>query len=119
MVKIELQKKRRTRRKFVIRKQITGTSSKPRLSVFKSNKYIYAQAIDDDKGQTILAVSSFNLDKKPTKLNKDIAKNVGVLLGKKLIENKIDTIVFDRNGFIFAVKIKALADGAISVGIKF
>ena len=119
MEKIKLNKKRRLRRKRIIRKKIHGTSKKPRLSVFKSNKYIYAQAIDDDKGNTLVAVSSLAHDRKKRKLNKEVATKVGEDIGKKLIEKKIDTVYFDRNGFLYTGKIKALADGARKSGIKF
>jgi large subunit ribosomal protein L18 len=119
MNKIELIKKRRIRRKRIIRKRIYGTGAIPRVSVYKSNKYLYVQVIDDDKGVTITSASSFNLDKNARKLNKSTAKKVGELLAKKLQENKIDKIVFDRNGFLFTGRIKALADGARSAGIKF
>ena len=119
MEKLKLQKTRRLRRKRIIRKKIHGTSKKPRLSVFRSNKYIYAQAIDDDKGNTIAAVSSLIYDKKKRKLNKEIAAKVGEDIGKKLIEKKINTVYFDRNGFLYTGRIKALADGARKSGIKF
>ena len=119
MEKIKLHKKRRLRRKRIIRKKIHGTLKRPRLSVFKSNKYIYAQAIDDDKGTTLAAVSSLAYDKKKRKLNKEVATKVGEEIGKKLVEKKIDTVYFDRNGFLYTGKIKALADGARKSGIKF
>lgn len=115
MVKLKLLRKRRIRRKRVIRKNIHGTSVKPRLSVFRSNKFIYVQAIDDDKGNTI--VSSSSLGQK--KLNKDVAAKIGEEFGKKLIEKKIDCAVFDRNGFIYTGKIKSLADGIRKAGLKF
>lgn len=119
MEKLKLQKKRRLRRKRIIRKKIHGTVNRPRLSVFKSNKYIYAQAIDDDKGNTLIASSSLIYDKKNRKLNKEIAAKVGEDIGKKLLEKKIDTVYFDRNGFLYTGKIKALADGARKAGLKF
>jgi large subunit ribosomal protein L18 len=119
MNKIDLLKKRRIRRKRIIRKTIHGTNTRPRLSVFKSNRYLYLQAIDDDKGTTIASCSSFNLDSKARKLNKATAKKVGEIMAKKLLENKIQTVVFDRNGFLFSGRIKSLADGARSAGLKF
>lgn len=119
MKKIEVQKKRRLRRKRIIRKRVTGTLKLPRLSVFKSNKYIYVQAINDDAGNTIAASSSLNLKGKTRKLNKDVAFKVGEEIAKKLLEKKIDEVVFDRNGFLYIGKVKSLADGARKHGLKF
>ncbi|MBN2546155.1 MAG: 50S ribosomal protein L18 [Spirochaetes bacterium] len=116
---MELQKKRRLRRKRIIRKQLAGTLKKPRLSVFKSNKYIYVQAINDDDGNTIAASSSLNLKAKDRKLNKDVAFKVGEEIAKKLLEKKINEAVFDRNGFLYIGRVKSLADGARKQGIKF
>jgi large subunit ribosomal protein L18 len=117
--KLKLQKKRRLRRKRIIRKRIHGTSKKPRLSVFRSNKYIYVQAIDDDKGNTLVTASSLSYDKKKRKLNKEVAAKVGEDIGKKLLEKKINSVYFDRNGFLYTGKIKALADGVRKTGLKF
>ena len=111
---IEVSKKRRVRRK-----KIYGTTSKPRLSIFKSNKYIYVQAIDDSVGKTLASASSFVLDKKSSKLNKETAEKVGVEIAVKLKEKNIDTVVFDRNGFLYTGRIKALADAARKNGLKF
>ena len=119
MNKIKLNKKRRLRRKRIIRKKLFGTLNKPRLSVFRSNKYIYVQVIDDDKGNTVASATSLTKDKKKRKLNKEVASKVGEAIGKKLLEKKINSIIFDRNGFLYAGKIKALADGARKAGIKF
>ena len=119
MEKIKLLRIRRIRRKRVIRKNIYGTLEKPRLSVFKSNKYIYIQAIDDNKGNTIAFASNLNSDKKNRKVNIEISRKVGEEIGKKLLEKKIKSAVFDRNGFIYTGRIKALADGARKSGIKF
>lgn len=119
MNKIKVLKKRRLRRKRITRKRIHGTNSKPRLSVFKSNKYIYIQAINDDEGETILSYSSVKQDKKDSKLNKKTAEKVGEEFGKKLIEKKIDVAVFDRNGYLYTGRVKALADGIRKAGVKF
>jgi large subunit ribosomal protein L18 len=115
MKKLKLQKKRRIRRKYIIRENIFGTAEKPRLSVFKSNKFIYVQAIDDDKGITLASASSL----KEKRLNIKSAAKVGEELAKKLKEKKIDKAVFDRNGFVYAGRLKALADGARKAGVKF
>jgi len=119
MDKVELGKKRRIRRKRTIRGKIFGTSIIPRLSVFRSNKYIYVQAIDDEKGMTIESSSSFQLGKGKMKLNKKTASEIGKDIALKLKNKKIETVVFDRNGFLYTGKIKSLADAARENGIKF
>ncbi|HOV13278.1 MAG TPA: 50S ribosomal protein L18 [Spirochaetota bacterium] len=119
MLKVELGKKRRARRKLSIRRDIFGTSSKPRLSVFRSNKYIYVQAIDDDAGKTIASASSLSYDHTKFKLNKKTAEKVGEDIALKLKKCNIDTVVFDRNGFLYTGKIKVLADSARKNGLKF
>ena len=101
-----------------IRKRIEGTTVRPRLSVFKSNKAIYAQIIDDAKGHTIVAVSSVELDKK-SKVNVETSKNVGKKVAERAIASGIDSIVFDRNGYLYHGNIKALAEGAREGGLKF
>lgn len=110
--------KRRLRIKQGIRNKITGTSEKPRLSVFKSNKGIYAQIIDDSKGHTIASASSRDLGES-TGVNIEISKNVGKKLAEKALAGGIEKIVFDRNGYLFHGKVKALADGAREGGLKF
>ena len=119
MKKIVKTNKRRTRRKKSIRNTIFGTALKPRLSVFKSNKYIYIQAIDDDKGITIAAASSITYDEKKFKMNKATSEKVGEDIAKKLKEKNIEYVVFDRNGFLYTGRIKSLADSARKNGLKF
>jgi len=118
-VKKQLQRERRHRR---VRAKINGTSQCPRLCVFRSNKYIYAQLIDDQKGKTLLSVT----DKKPktkskTKESSNInsALEVGKILAKKAIEKKIKKIVFDRGGYKYHGRVKAIAEGARQGGLKF
>ena len=111
-------KDRRQRIKFSIRHKIEGTPARPRLSVFKSNKAIYAQVIDDSKGHTLLATSSKELDAKGG-VNIEISKTVGKKLAEKAIASGINTIVFDRNGYLYHGNIKALAEGAREGGLKF
>ena len=119
MKKVETRNKRRLRRKRIIRKNIIGTKEIPRLSIFKSNRYIYVQAIDDENGNTITSASSLIFDAKDRKLNKKTSEKVGEVIADKLKEKNIDKAVFDRNGFLYTGKIKALADGARKKGIKF
>lgn len=109
---------KRARRHKKIRISIHGTKDRPRLCVFRSNTHIYAQLIDDDKAKVLVSVS--DLDLKAKKGNKsEVAKEVGKSIAKKAIENKIETVVFDRGGFIFHGRVKALADGAREGGLKF
>jgi len=100
-----------------IRKNVEGTSVRPRLSVFRSNKAIYAQIIDDSKGHTIAAASSADIEK--AKLNKETSKTVGKAVAEKALATGIKEIVFDRNGYLYHGNVKALADGAREGGLKF
>ncbi len=119
MKKVVVRNKRRIRRKRVLRKNLFGTPDKPRLSVFRSNKYIYVQAIDDEKGITLASASNLKYDRKEYKLNLKTSGKVGEEIGDKLLKLNIKSIVFDRNGFLYIGKIKALADGVRKAGIKF
>lgn len=112
---------RRKRIKLRIRKDIRGTVEKPRLTVFRSNSEIYVQFIDDKEGKTLLSVSSRNKEiagkKGITKTEK--AKLVGKLAAEKLLEKGISLVVFDRNGYLYHGRIKALAEAAREGGLKF
>ncbi len=108
---------RRTRIKMGIRKDLEGTSQRPRLSVFRSNKAIYAQIIDDSKGHTIASASSADMEK--TKLNKDASKSVGKKVAEMALASGVNEIVFDRNGYLYHGNVKALAEGAREGGLKF
>jgi len=111
---------RRLRIKLRIRKVISGSQERPRLSVFRSSKQIYCQLIDDKAGNTVLAASSNEkgiLDKKGTKMEK--AKMVGQLLAERAKENGIESVVFDRNGYLYHGRVKALAEAARTGGLKF
>jgi large subunit ribosomal protein L18 len=109
---------RRARIKMGVRKNMEGTAARPRLSVFRSNKVIYAQIIDDAKGHTVASASSVELDKKGG-VNMTISKSVGKKVAEKAIASGVDTIVFDRNGYLYHGNIKALAEGAREGGLKF
>lgn len=110
--------KRRSRRHKRVRTRVQGTPERPRLSVFRSNKAIYAQIIDDLAGKTIVSASSAEV--KENGLNKtDMAEKVGELLAGKAKEQKIDQAVFDRGGYLFHGRVKALAEGARKGGIQF
>ena len=109
---------RRTRIKHRIRKIISGTASKPRLSVFRSNKEIYAQLVDDVNGVTITSVSS--RDKEITATSKtEAATAVGKAIAEKASKAGVDTIAFDRNGYLYHGRVKVLAEAAREAGLKF
>jgi large subunit ribosomal protein L18 len=112
----------RQNRKGRIRKRIFGTEQRPRLSVFRSAKHIYAQLVIDSTGSTILAASTLSPDLRAEigDLDKsDAAKKVGQWIGKKALEKNIQRVVFDRNGFLYHGRIKALAEGARESGLVF
>jgi len=109
-------KERRIKIKHRIRKKINGTASRPRLTVFRSNKGIYVQAINDLEGKTIVSASSKGITE-GTK--SEVAAKVGEAVAKKCIEAGITEVVFDRNGYLFHGRVKALADGARNGGLKF
>ena len=106
----------RTRRHARVRAKVFGTAERPRLSVFRSNRGIFAQLIDDEKGVTVLGLSSLSLSK-GTPVER--ARKCGVTLAEKAKVKKISTVVFDRGGFLYAGAVKALAEGAREGGITF
>ncbi len=108
---------RRKRIKNSIRKKIFGTTNKPRLSVFRSNKGIYAQLIDDTNGHTIVSANYRETGMKGTKVEQ--AEKVGQLIADKAKKSKIEEVLFDRNGYQYHGRIAALADGARKNGLKF
>ncbi len=102
-----------------IRAKIEGTSVKPRLSVFRSGKHIYAQLIDDQKGVTLFASSNVNIKKKKGIVKSELAKLVGEDIAGKAIAKNIKQVVFDRGGFRYHGRVKQLADGARAGGLEF
>lgn len=108
---------RRERIRKSIRQQISGTPERPRLSVFKSNKNIYAQLIDDTKGHTLAAVSSRELEVNNATI--DTSKSIGTKLAEKAKEAGVSEVVFDRGGYKYHGQVKALAEGAREGGLKF
>lgn len=111
---------RRTRIKHRIRKIISGTATKPRLSVFRSNKEIYAQLVDDVTGITLAFASSRDKDIKNDTITRiEISKLVGLSIGKKAIKAGIAKIGFDRGGYLYHGRVKSLAEGAREAGLKF
>ena len=106
--------------KYRIRKRISGTAEKPRLSVFRSNKDIYVQLIDDDKAVTLASASSRQKDIAAQNGNKsEKSKMVGSAVARKAIELGIKNVVFDRNGYLYHGRVKSLADGAREAGLVF
>ena len=112
-------KNKRLNRKIRIRKKISGTSTVPRLAVFKSNNNIYVQAIDDLNQVTLASSSTLSKEVKSKNLSNESAKQVGELLGEKLKDLKIKSAVFDRGGYIYHGRVKSLADGIRDKGIEF
>jgi len=103
-----------------VRKKLMGTSERPRLAVFRSNKHIYVQAIDDFAGRTIVSASTMETDLRASKTSTtDAAKAVGKLVGDRAKAAGIDTVVFDRGGFKYHGRVAALADGAREAGLEF
>jgi large subunit ribosomal protein L18 len=100
-----------------VRSRVSGVSEKPRLSVFKANRHIYAQLIDDEAGKTLASASSAEVKTKAKKA--DVAKEVGKLLASKALAKKIKLVKFDRGGFAYHGRIKALAEGAREGGLEF
>ena len=109
----------RRRRHYRVRKSVHGTGNRPRLSVFRSNKHIYAQVIDDDSGTTIASASSKESAVKGDTLTVDVASKVGELVGARAKDAGITTVVFDRGGFKYHGRVQALAEAAREAGLDF
>jgi large subunit ribosomal protein L18 len=110
---------RRQRIRYRIRKVVKGTAERPRLSIFRSNRYIYVQAIDDVRGHTLCAADSRELDQSQKSKKTDQARAVGKLLAERAKAANIESVVFDRGGYLYHGRVKALADGAREGGLKF
>ena len=112
-------KEKRATRKLRFKSKILGMSTRPRLSVFRSNVHIYGQIVDDEKGTTLVSVSDLKLNKNSKITKTQMAEQVGEEIAKKAIAKKIKKVTFDRNGFVYHGRIKALADGARKGGLEF
>lgn len=110
---------RRERIKIGIRKRLTGTAERPRLSVYRSNKAIYAQIIDDTEGKTLVSASTLSKDFSGTGTKIEQSKAVGQLVAEKAKAAGINKVVFDRNGYLYHGRIKSLAEGAREGGLDF
>jgi large subunit ribosomal protein L18 len=112
----------RARRKARIRNKISGTSERPRLSVFRSARHIYAQVVDDTGGGTLASASTLSRDLRGTLESDDktgAARKVGALIAKMCLERSVGKVVFDRNGFLYHGRVKALAEAAREAGLSF
>ena len=112
----------RARRKLSIRKRVKGTSERPRMVVFRSTKHIYAQVVDDTQSKVLCGASTLSPALKDTLAGvkkRDRAKRVGQLIARLCLERKIDKVVFDRSGFQYHGRVKAVAEGAREAGLKF
>ncbi len=114
---------RRQKKKVRIRKKVFGTAECPRFTVYRSLNHIYAQIIDDSTGKTLVSTSTLAKDLRETlknlKSSKEVCKQIGVATAKKALEKQIKVVVFDRNGFLYHGRVKAIADGAREGGLKF
>ena len=122
MIKKESRTEIRRNKHRKIRNRFSGTAERPRLAVFRSNNHMYAQIIDDTVGNTLVSASTLQKDVKAelTKTNNvEAAAHLGTVIAKKALEKGITTVVFDRGGFIYQGKIKALADAAREAGLEF
>jgi len=109
----------RNRRRARVRRKLRGTPERPRLSVYRSNKYIYAQVVDDIEGVTVAAASSQEPDLRSDRLNIETAAKVGTLVADRAKEAGVTTVVFDRGGYKYHGRLKALADAAREGGLEF
>ena len=120
MVSKKSRNETRQKRHLRIRKNVSGTTAVPRLNVFRSNANIYAQVIDDVKGVTLVSASSIDKELKLANgSNIEAAKQVGALVAKRALEKGVECVVFDRGGYLYHGRVKALADAAREAGLKF
>lgn len=122
MARVEEKRLARKRRHLRVRKKIQGTAERPRLSVYRSLKHIYAQIIDDTQGKTMVSAStkdpSFREEFSET-MNKEAARHIGKILARKALDKGIETVVFDRGGYLYHGRVRALAEGAREQGLIF
>jgi len=111
--------RKRFKRKVHIRKTISGTAERPRMTVFKSNRSLSIQVIDDAKGNTLASASTLEKDLRNIKATIAGAGQLGEIMGKRILEKNIKTVVFDRNGYLYHGVVKAMADGARKAGVLF
>ena len=119
MIKKTDRKMERTRRHLRVRRKISGTAERPRLCVYRSNSNLYVQIIDDVAGKTLAQASTLDKEVKTKHANKEAAKEVGTLIAKRALDKKIESVVFDRGGYIYHGVVKELAEAAREGGLKF
>ena len=120
MIKKTSRNELRKRRHFRVRSKVTGTEARPRLNVFRSNKHIYAQIIDDARGVTLVSASTMDKDLTVSATgNAEAAAAVGTQIAKKALDKNITTVVFDRAGYLYHGRVAKLADAAREAGLKF
>ncbi|MDR1838850.1 MAG: 50S ribosomal protein L18 [Treponema sp.] len=119
IVKMLEKDRKRLRRKIHIRKRVAGTAERPRMTVTKSNRRLSIQVIDDTKGHTLACASTLEKELRNIKATVEGAGKLGEIMGKRLLEKNIKTVVFDRNGYLYHGIVKALADGSRKAGIVF
>ena len=122
MIRKESKKEIRAKKHMRIRNRLAGTTERPRLAVFRSNNHMYAQIIDDTVGNTLVSASTLEKDVKAElekTNNVEAAAKLGTVIAKKALDKGINTVVFDRGGFIYQGKVKALADAAREAGLEF
>ncbi len=119
MVKKTDRKMERTRRHIRVRRKISGTAERPRLCIYRSNTNLYVQIIDDVTATTLVSASTLDKEIKTKHANKEAAKELGTLIAKKAADKKIETVVFDRGGYIYHGVVKELAEAAREGGLKF
>ena len=122
MIKKQSRSEVRVKKHMKVRNRLSGTAERPRLAVFRSNNHMYAQVIDDTVGNTLVSASTLQKDVKAELENTDDVKAaayLGTVIGKKAVEAGIESVVFDRGGYIYHGKVKALADAAREAGLKF
>ena len=117
--KLSDKQRRRLHRKIHIRKTIYGTAERPRMTVYKSGRNLYVQAINDDEGKTLASISTLEKDFIALKANIDSAAKLGEAFGSRLKDKNISKVVFDRNGYLYHGVVKALADATRKAGIEF
>ena len=119
MRKIIDTRRKRLKRKASIRKKLHGTPERPRMTVYKSNAYTYVQVIDDDAGRTLAAASNLEKDQRTIANTVAALGKLGELIGERLKARQITAVIFDRNGYRYHGKVKAIAEGARKAGIRF
>ncbi|MCL2557621.1 MAG: 50S ribosomal protein L18 [Treponema sp.] len=111
--------RKRLKRKIHIRKRVSGTSERPRVTVTRSNRRLSMQAIDDTKGHTLACASTLEKDLRDLRPTVEVGARLGEIMGKRLLEKNIKAVVFDRNGYLYHGVVKAMADGARKAGVEF